>query len=321
MNRKLFFRADASVQIGYGHFVRTLALAEMLNDCYDCSFFISSPTEDQVQQIKKVCKCVCLKEETKFEGFLAYLTGTEIVILDNYFFSSDYQQQIKNKGCKLVTFGTNDRHYYCDVLINYAESNPLIFDVEPYTEIKLGIDWVILRKEFRNIHHKHRSKTHRIAICYGGTDQYHLTEKTIEVIKAFTHPYAIDVIASDRFGNERIKTLQQDGVCCHVNASAGEIVNVFDSCDYLISSSSTITHEGIACGLPVLCGYYVDNQRRMYDYFVNEHLVIGLSDLLSDSFSVELESALMNIDKYQASIRSYVYGDVQNRYLNLFNAL
>lgn len=32
MDKKVYFRADASNVIGYGHFVRTLALADMLKD-------------------------------------------------------------------------------------------------------------------------------------------------------------------------------------------------------------------------------------------------------------------------------------------------
>ena len=35
MNRKIYFRADAGVDIGYGHFTRTLALADMLKDDFE----------------------------------------------------------------------------------------------------------------------------------------------------------------------------------------------------------------------------------------------------------------------------------------------
>ena len=38
MRRRLFFRADAGPGIGYGHFVRSLALASMLKDCFECRF-------------------------------------------------------------------------------------------------------------------------------------------------------------------------------------------------------------------------------------------------------------------------------------------
>ena len=41
--QKIYFRADASATIGYGHFIRTLALADMLKDDFDCTFFSAGP--------------------------------------------------------------------------------------------------------------------------------------------------------------------------------------------------------------------------------------------------------------------------------------
>ena len=93
--QKIFFRADAGAQIGYGHFIRTLALADMLRNDFDCTFFTQSPSEYQQREIEKVCSLVCLpSDDSKFEKFLDYLTGKEIVVLDNYFYTSKYQKQI-----------------------------------------------------------------------------------------------------------------------------------------------------------------------------------------------------------------------------------
>ena len=51
--KKIYFRADASAQIGYGHFIRTLAIADMLKSEFDCTFFTVSPTEYQVGEMTK----------------------------------------------------------------------------------------------------------------------------------------------------------------------------------------------------------------------------------------------------------------------------
>ena len=42
------------------------------------------------------------KDDSHFTIFLEVLKGNEIVVLDNYFFDSSYQQSIKDIGCKLV---------------------------------------------------------------------------------------------------------------------------------------------------------------------------------------------------------------------------
>ena len=96
--QKIFFRADADKQIGYGHFVRSLALADMIKEDFDCIFFTQSPTEYQKREIQKVCPLIELpSNDTKLVVFLNFLQGDEIVFLDNYFFTSDYQLQIKNR--------------------------------------------------------------------------------------------------------------------------------------------------------------------------------------------------------------------------------
>lgn len=45
--RQIIFRADAGKRIGYGHFVRTLALADMLKEEFECVFVTQDPTEYQ----------------------------------------------------------------------------------------------------------------------------------------------------------------------------------------------------------------------------------------------------------------------------------
>ena len=49
--KKIFFRADAGYNIGYGHFVRTLALADILKKDFDCTFFTCHPTKHQINEI------------------------------------------------------------------------------------------------------------------------------------------------------------------------------------------------------------------------------------------------------------------------------
>ena len=87
MMQKICFRADAGVNIGYGHFIRSLALADMLKEEFDCVFYTAEPTPYQIGELQKVCSYASLPEATKFEAFLACLNGTEIVVLDNYFYA------------------------------------------------------------------------------------------------------------------------------------------------------------------------------------------------------------------------------------------
>ena len=74
------------------------------------------------------------------------------------------------------------------------------------------------------------------------------------------------MIATDSFGLQRVKDLQAKGVVCHLNATAEKIVEIFSVSTCILSSASTITQEALACGVVCICGYYVDNQQKMYSY-------------------------------------------------------
>jgi spore coat polysaccharide biosynthesis predicted glycosyltransferase SpsG len=73
---------------------------------------------------KKNCKCIPLSEINHFDVFLSFLKGDEIVFLDNYFFTTDYQREIKERGCKLVCIDDmHDEHYVADVVLGFCRGS------------------------------------------------------------------------------------------------------------------------------------------------------------------------------------------------------
>lgn len=68
--RKIYFRADAGYGIGYGHFIRTLALADMLRNEFECTFFTSSPTPYQIGELERY---VIIFHSTKIQNLKIFL--------------------------------------------------------------------------------------------------------------------------------------------------------------------------------------------------------------------------------------------------------
>lgn len=277
--QKIFFRADASATIGYGHFIRTLALADMLKDNFDCIFFTCHPTPYQVGEMEKVCPFVVLQEETHYAEFLSHLQGNEIVVLDNYFFDTDYQRAIKQRGCRLVCIDDmHDKHYVADVVINHVQTNPALFDVEPYTKLCLGFDWALLRKPFLEVETKHEVKAVKsVLICFGGSDYLNLTKKFIDLLLHKGYEMHIWVIIGDKnlvdysMGSLQVEYLH--------NISAAQMVNVLTSSDLAILPTSSVCLEALACGTPIAAGFFVDNQMKIYDEYLVHNLIYPLGDL------------------------------------------
>ena len=208
--QKIYFRADASATIGYGHFIRTLALADMLKDDFDCTFFTCHPTSYQVSEMEKVCPFIPLQEETHSADFLSHLQGDEIVVLDNYFFTTDYQRAIKQKGCRLVCVDDmHDKHYVADVVINHSPGiSEGDFSTAPYTRLCLGVSYALLRKPFlevagRRYRHAVDYRALKVIVSFGGVDKYNLTRRYIECLKDCDTIRSVTALTGDAYGDDR----------------------------------------------------------------------------------------------------------------------
>lgn len=275
--RKIYFRADAGPNIGYGHYIRSLALADMLRQDFDCTMFTQTPTDYQLRECEAVCPIVALPDdESKFQKFLDYLKGDEIVVLDNYFFTTDYQRAIKAKGCKLVCIDDmHDKHYMADMVINHGCMDKSLFDAEPYTRLCLGIDYALLRRPFRNPD-QHERVPNSYAICFGGADAYNLTYEYAKELSKRDHKIFAIVGDSYRY-EDTLRTLSN--VEIRKRLSAEEMAHLFSTNEYVICTASTTCIEALACGARVYAGWYVENQKEIYHLLKSHHQIVPLGNL------------------------------------------
>src|SRR4051794_21302991 len=104
--RKIIFRVDGNSSIGLGHIVRCCALADMLKDNFDCYFHVRKTSKEIIADIRKYCTSVSeLNDQVSYEKEAVIWSRTlnreEIVVLDGYQFNTQYQSEIKSKGCQL----------------------------------------------------------------------------------------------------------------------------------------------------------------------------------------------------------------------------
>lgn len=285
--RKIFFRADAGAAIGYGHFIRSLALADMLKENFDCTFFTQAPTDYQIREASKICRLETLPaDDTRFGLFLNRLCGDEIVVLDNYFYTTEYQQAIKAKGCRLVCIDDmHDKHYVADVVINHGIDKASLLDVESYTRLCIGLEWALLRRPFlaaaeRGNLHRKADRIEKVAVCFGGSDTLDFTGRFVARLLQ-TSVREITAVVGD--GYKPKDSLAHDTrVNYRSRLSAEEMAEVFTQADAVFCSASSVCLEALACGVPCIAGYYIDNQRLFYNYLSKNGYIYGLGDLKSE---------------------------------------
>lgn len=298
--RKIFFRADAGAAIGYGHFIRSLALADMLKEDFDCTFFTQTPTDYQIREASKVCRLESLPaDDTRFGLFLERLCGDEIVVLDNYFYTTEYQQAIKDKGCRLVCIDDmHDKHYVADVVINHGIDKASLLDVEPYTRLCIGLEWALLRRPFleaaeRGTLHRKADRIEKVAVCFGGSDAMDFTGRFVARLLQ-TSVREITAVVGD--GYKPKDSLAHDtrvNYCSRL--SAEEMAEVFTNADAVFCSASSVCLEALACGAKVAAGWYVDNQKGFYDYLLSKNCIVGLG-FMGENILPWDERALNSLD-------------------------
>ena len=315
--RKIYFRADAGYGIGYGHFIRTLALADMLRNEFECTFFTSSPTPYQIGELEKVCNYISLNENTKFKDFLTYLNGDEIVVLDNYFYTTEYQRDIKNKGCKLVCIDEMPtKRFEVDILICPDPYSRKDFDISDNALFLSGLEWNILRSPFlTRTKESLNSNIRDVIIMMGGEDPYNINERILNYLLKNT-VWNFNVVCNRKqkeflHFNYRIKKYSK--LC------ADDLAEIYYKSDFGIFPASNVCIEALAMKLPISIGYYAENQHYLYNYLTRNFKIIGLGNLLDSDLERRLDSLFLN--KLTFNNFSIKFSSQKDNVLNIFSKL
>jgi UDP-2,4-diacetamido-2,4,6-trideoxy-beta-L-altropyranose hydrolase len=287
--QKIIFRADGGQHIGMGHFIRTLALAEMLKYEFYCIYSSQTPSVYQINEIEKVCheRIDLPSDDTHFSVFLKLLQGDEIVVLDNYYFTTEYQLAIKAKGCKLVCIDDmHDKHFVSDVIINHAEGiTEFQYSAEKYTAFCLGYKFALLRPDYLSNVSLEITKQYSFLIMMGGADPYNLTAKIISMIQPLQFSLPIAVVVGAGYNNEHQYKLNNN-IELFKGVESSKVFQLMQVAQLGIFPASTVAIEACAARLPFICGYFVDNQQEIYNgiktndlaFCIGNYLQVGSND-------------------------------------------
>ena len=299
MKPSIYFRADGGTSIGMGHIVRCLALAEMLKEDFQIVFSLQKPdintvamlidTSDWITHLRKTNNYI--KEAISIADTLS---SNDIVVLDGYNFNTQYQQIIKNSGCKLVCIDDlHAWHQVADVVINHAEGvAESDYSAESYTKFCLGLNYVLLRPAFLKPKTTLRRITSvkKVFISMGAADINNITQKFTEAliqIKGIEEIHLMLGAINPNLGSidKLIAENKHVNIIKHFNISAEELATLLKNCDVSICPASSISLESSAIGIGLVSGYTAVNQLGILNGLINHNAAISFGDmnLLSDA--------------------------------------
>lgn len=305
---RVVLRADAGSRIGMGHFVRTCALASYLRDEFHCVITSRNPdigtfTPHQLSMIAEagaIPASLNGREMAEFDkDFLNFLQPDDIVVLDNYYYTSEYQTFVRNVCSALICIDdVHDRHFTADAVLTFCPLVRTDFSLEDYTLFRGGMEWAFLRKPFLSPlskrDEKRKDEPLNIAMAMGGADPYRLTDKMVAAVRNAVPDARIDVIAGSSVKTE---CGSLPGVRLWREADASTIAKIFDRVDAGIFPASTVCVEALARRLPIIAGHYVDNQKEIYADGVKRGWFAPLGNLLDseEELTRRLGEAIQNL--------------------------
>lgn len=282
--KRIIVRVDGDSQIGLGHLIRCIALAQMLKDDYYIHFLSKFAPESIIQDIQKMgFGFTKIKHEN---SVFTFLNERDIVVIDHYDLDFSYQKQIKNLGCKLVCIDDlHDKSFVADLIINHAPGvESKHYDAMPYTKFALGPQFALLRPEFLNLalSNSQRCQNRKLIICFGGSDFNNLTCSSIELFESDLFFDEITVITGQSYPHrDQLRKLvsRSNRIKWYENLNAHQMVTHLKNCQFVLAPASSIAYELLSAGCTWLGGYYVENQKMIYNGFKQLNCMVDLGNI------------------------------------------
>lgn len=287
---RIIFRADGNRKIGLGHVVRCIGLIEMLNQNFECIFVIRHPDEKIKKLIGVHCKLIQLMSRNLKEEAIelsAIINKEDILVLDGYYFDSEYQQSIKLKINKLVMIDDKaDHHYYAELIINHGDA--LIqnkYSKEKYSKVLAGFTYALIRKEFLTAAKikKNVLKVDTVFICMGGADPYNITLKALHACMECNFLKNIFIVTGSAYANTRglmaaLYRKTDKKILHERNVTAHRMMQLINMSEIAIAPASSISMEICCVKSGLLTGTVIDNQKAIHKQLISSGCCISLGD-------------------------------------------
>lgn len=278
---QLIFRADGNPQVGMGHIMRCLALAQMLGSPF--RFAVVQPAPEVVRLIEDAGGTLVPILTDDVAGFLAVISTNDVAILDGYGFDEPFQRAVRERAKKLVFIDDLlTGHQVADVVINHAGGiTANDYDAEPYTKFFLGPHYALLRPAFLQPDGFGDAPADGpFFVSLGGADPMNTSVAVLDAIRQVDATQPVRIVLGpfhpDRAAVEAFRA-QLPNLAILRNLSAAQMVAELHQCSLAITACSTIACEVCAINRPLIAVVTAENQDRLARFLSDEKLALSVN--------------------------------------------
>lgn len=289
----IWIRADGGKEIGTGHIMRCLSIADALRRmgeqvCFLVADTSTAPILTKNGQEYRVLNSDFRKMEEEFTTLLPLLSSEpqSVFLADSYYVTESYLSKIREyiPVCYMDDRGISGLPV--DVLINYN----IFAGLSLYggseaggTSYLLGTEYTPLRREFQNVPYQVRDQVKRVLITTGGSDRYNLAGKILEEVLRMPEIGGLEYAVVSGAYNEHLPELlelakRHCGV--QVFSNVADMAELMRTCDIAVTAGGSTMYELCAVGVPMICFSFVDNQEKIVEGFRARELVCFGGDYL-----------------------------------------
>ena len=274
----LLIRADASAEIGTGHVMRCLALAQAWQDAGGKTTFLMAQSTPSIEARLTAENCSVLSlsvmpgsnEDADLTNEYASGIDAEWLVADGYAFGAKYQEQIRNRERKLLCVddaGKCDR-YVADIVLNQnlAAAHDLYPNYLPGTQLLLGPSFCLLRREFtpwRKFQREIILRGHNVLVTLGGSTP---VEGGVRVIEALGRARVEGLRAIFVVGGSSLDVAALENCASKfpekisIRRDVSNMAELMAHADVAISAAGSTCWELCLLGLPSILLDTADNQ-------------------------------------------------------------
>jgi UDP-2,4-diacetamido-2,4,6-trideoxy-beta-L-altropyranose hydrolase len=333
VDMEVVFRVDASFQIGTGHVMRCLTLAEELKDRGHEVIFISRELKGHLCDLinQRGYQVFCLPSENKtinncdikhaqwletsweidaqqtIEIIDKYIKCFDWLIIDHYALDHKWESQLKNYSKRIMVIDDlADRKHLCHILLdqNYYLNFEYRYKylVPSNCKLLLGPKYALLRDEFidlrKNLNNKKNDEIKNILVFFGGSDPTNETLKALYALNKLDYnKINVDVVVGvSNPHKDKIKDY-----CSrypHINFHCGidYMARLMKQADLSICAGGTTTWERYFMGLPAILISVAYNQIEICQALSR----LGIDYYLGKSEEVDGKDIINAFHKFQS---------------------
>ena len=327
---KVAFRVDASLNMGTGHVMRCLTLAQVLKENGANVEFICRKHEGnlivKIRSSGFVVHELKVFEETEVDTKLAHshwlgatqqqdaddcieilkAEKSDWLIVDHYALDEEWQKKLKPYYEKLMVIDDlADRKHQCDILLDQTFGRQQE-DYSGFTtkgcELLLGSKYALLRPEFskwRPYSLKRRGKPEfkQLLINMGGVDVNNITENVLDELKLCNLPNDTNITIVMGGSAPHLESVKSKAITLlyktEVKVDVDNMAEIMANTDIAIGAAGATTWERCCLGLPTIQIVIAENQLFSAEVLACHNIVKLAKEIKETTYLLESSSEWM----------------------------